>query len=189
MSYLTLSKRPGTIGPSINTRTKMHGDDSVPGVDIPIQNILLDAGELGVLMNEPTAHERLFRTDRSKHAEPAFMNVKPMVIDGKFEDAKVTIFREGADPLILKPAKVASIKLTPQVGGLTAMTCTVQGNPTDHVDVLELLNAKIRVSILNGKVFEADQSETELPLGPGGTGAEESPKRGRKSRTRADIDG
>lgn len=191
----SLSKRTGKIGPSINTRTEKHGDDDVPGIDIPVSGILLDAGELAVLLQDGAAHESFFTNARSKHPEPRFLDVLPVLnLQGKFEDAKVTLAAGRNQAVILKPAKVSKIRLEPQVGGLTAMSCTVQGNPDDHTDVLDMLNKSCTIAILNAKLEDRDD-EPELPLGPGGVtmgeeaGAAEKPRRAPKKRERKDIDG
>src|SRR5882672_6593975 len=194
---LTLTKRAGQIGPSINTRTEKHGEEDVPGIDIPVGGIFLDAEELNAVLQNEGAHEALYTLERGAAPEPRFQNLKPLGISDKFQGAKVTITVDDREPLILKPAKVSKIHLEPQIGGLTAMTCTIQGNPGDHTDVLEMLNAKCRISIVGGQVAEREREQPELDLEHDSQesdpdeilGPLDKPKRKPKKRTRADIDG
>lgn len=190
MSFkLTLSKRAGQIGPSINTRTEKHGEEDVPGLDIPVTGIFLDAEELGVLLQDPEAHTCLFTKSRSVADEPRFDSLAPLKIDGKFTDAKVLI-TVGEHQVHFKPAKVKSIELEPQVGGMTMMSCTIQGNPSSNTDVLELLNAKCRIQITGGEMETKNDDQPELPMGHDTqVSPPEKPTRGRKPRVRADIDG
>lgn len=193
---LTLTKRAGQIGPSINTRTEKHGEEDVPGIDIPVGGIFLDEAELCEVLQNAGAHEALFTLERGSAAEPRFQNLKAFGITDKFQGAKVTITVDDKDPLILKPAKVSKIHLEPQIGGLTAMSCTIQGNPGDHTDVLEMLNAKCRISIVGGQMVEREKDQPELDLEHDSQadsdevpGPLDRPARKRKDRTRKDIDG
>lgn len=186
---LTLSKRAGQIGPSINTRTEKHGEEDVPGLDIPISGIFLDADELGVILQDSDAHKSLFTGTRSAAPEPRFNSLKPLQLDGKLTEAKVLI-QVGDHQILLKPAKVKSITLEPQVGGMTAMSCTIQGNPSANTDILELLNAKCRIAITGASMEEKDDNEPELPLAHEPQQIpEDPPARGRKKGFRVDIDG
>lgn len=183
---LTLAKRAAQIGPSINTRTEKHGEEDVPGLDIPLSGIMLTREELCVVLQDEAAFDSLFTTSRGSQHEPRFQNIKALQMDSKLEDAKVTLVLDDDAPLIFKPAKISKITLEPQIGGLTAMSCTVQGNPSDHLDVIGMLNSKCRVTILNAKMGEKPEGEPELPMEHKDQ-AERKPKG--KNRTRADLDG
>lgn len=207
---MNLTKRPGQIGPSINTRTERHGEESVPGVDIPVSGLMLDKPELNALLQDVDAHDALYTDSRGKQLEPRFLTIDPIALTDKFVGAKVTISSANGETesLILKPAKIGKIRLEPQVGGLTLLSCTIQGNPPDHADMLALLNQKCRVSILNASldIKPAASEEPELPLehrgqgeGPPGEVSEDflpgpldgqaTKPKGRARRPRADIDG
>ena len=208
---MNLTKRPAQIGPSINTRTEKLGEENVPGVDIPVSGLMLDKPELNALLQDVDAHDALYTDSRGKQLEPRFQTIDALALTDKFVGAKVTITSVDGETenLILKPAKIRKIRLEPQVGGLTLMSCTIQGNPPDHADMLALLNAKCRVSILNASLDMKSAEEPELPLdhkgqgeGPPGELSEdflpgpldslrETPKpKGRGGRRwRADIDG
>lgn len=163
---LTLSKRPGQLGPSINTRTEKHGEEDVPGIDIPVSAIYLNAEELGIVLEDPDAQECFYVGLTGKAApEPRFMYARPLQLEGKLTEAKVQI-SVGDHQVLLKPAKIKSISLEFRVGGLTEMSCVVQGNPSANTDVLELLNARCKISI-SGAVRQAEKAEPdpELDLG------------------------
>ena len=161
---LTLSKRPGQIGPSINTRTEKHGEEDVPGIDIPVSGIYLNAEELAIVLEDQDAQECFYVGPTGKAAaEPRFMRARPLQLEGKLTDAKVQI-SVGDHQVLLKPAKIKGISLEFRVGGLTEMSCIVQGNPSANTDVLELLNARCKISI-SGAERQADRSaEPELDL-------------------------
>lgn len=161
---LNLNKRSAEIGGSINTRTERHGEELVPGVDIPVTGLMLDKEELNILLEDEFAHDCLFTDARGKQLEPRFLNVAPIVVLGKFEEASVTISLQGEDGLLLKPAKISKIILEPQVGGLTLVSCTIQANPPDHFDVCSYLNQKCRLAIRNAEREPKPNSEPELPL-------------------------
>lgn len=82
---LTITPRPCQLGTSINTRTEMHGDESVPACDIPLVGITLDAEELGALLGDPTAHRALYRTER-------------VAKDAKQQDLPINTFGDGEQP-------------------------------------------------------------------------------------------
>jgi hypothetical protein len=186
---LSLSKRPAQVGPSINTRTEKHGNDDVPGIDIPVSQIFLDKDELNALLQDVEGHDALYTEARGEQLEPRFQTIQPLVLDDKFTGAKVSLeVTTGGEKTVLhlKPAKIAKIKLEPQVGGLTLMSCTVQGNPQDHTDVLALLNQKCRLSILNAERDEKPVPEPELPLGHEAQG-EEAPPTGADLRSDPEL--
>lgn len=185
---LTLSKRAGQIGPSINTRTEKHGEEDVPGLDIPVSGVFLDADELGIILEDADAHKSFFTGTKSAAPEPRFENLAPLKLEGKLEGAKVVI-QVGEHSLVLKPAKVKSITLEPQVGGMTLMSATIQGNPSANTDILELLNAKCRIAITGATREEKPENEPELPLGHDIQESEEEPTSRKKSRVRKDLDG
>lgn len=161
-----LTQRPAQIGPSINVRTEKHGEENVPAVDIPVTDIFLDKEEFNGLMQDQDAHDAFFTEDRGKQLEPRFQGIAAITLSDKFTGARVTIKRNGSDAenLVLKPAKIVKVKLEPQVGGLTLVSFTVQGNPSDHTDVLALLNCKCRIQVIGANLEEKAPEAPELDL-------------------------
>lgn len=131
---LTLGRRPAKIGTAIQSRRELHGETPVTALDIPLTDIMLDANELNAILREPHAHNVLF--DESgvgmggRIQQPVFKYINALSLSDKIEGANVTIVHGvEAIELRLSAVKLAKIKLEPRVGGLTAMTCTVQCTP------------------------------------------------------------
>lgn len=162
---LNLTKRQAKVGPSINTRTQRHGEEDVPGVDIPISGILLTPAELNTMLEDPSAHEHLFaKADADgAHIRPRWPVIGRFPIDRKFKDAKATIKVDDID-CVMKPCKLDKIALELQEGGLTAMSCTVKGVPPEHLDVLGLLNRKCSIAIAGAQLDKKADNQGELPL-------------------------
>lgn len=169
MQKLSISKRRGDIGGSIVNRTQMHGKkEKVPAISVPIDGIILTEEEFCALMQDAHAYEAFFTNERSQVMEARFPGMDPISISDKFEGAKATIKVEDAEePLILKPATIGGITITP-VGGQPVMKCMVSGVPDVHLQTLTLLNKRCTLSILNGSLADRDEKQKELPLGGDG---------------------
>lgn len=184
---LTLSKRPAKIGVAINSRRELHGETPVTALDIPLGDIMLDAAELNAILREPHAHNVLFNESGvamgGRISEPVFKHISALALADKIEGATVTIVHGvEAIELRLAPVRLAKIKLQPQVGGLTAMTCTVQCTPDLNAGIaalLERLDTVVDVEIDCGE-FGKQQA---LPLGA--QPQPEKPKRGRRKADEA----
>lgn len=166
MKKLQVTKRGGAqIGGNIVGRTQNHGPkEKVPAISLRISGIILTEEEFCVLMNDPHAYEAFFTNERSSIMEPRFTNMPRIPIDNTYEGAKVTIEVEDADePLILKPAKIGSMGITP-AGSQPVLDCMISGVPDVHLETLTLLNKKCRISILNGALAEKDDKQRDLPL-------------------------
>jgi hypothetical protein len=191
MQTLSLTKRPAKVGKSVNTRTEMHGTDEVPGLDIPITGMLLNEEELGAVCDDPETHKRWYKNDRSLGVVPAFASVETIPIGHKFENASVRVTGTSIESATFGNAKIKSIRLQRQVGGLTMISFTLQCNPENGIDVPKLLNAKISIGIKSAELETDADDEPELPLDHSQDEApdeEEAPRRGR-GRPRKDIDG
>lgn len=165
---LTLSNRTCRIGVSVNTRTEVHGEDSVTALDIPLTAIMLDANELNMLLQEPHAYQVLFNTrDGGKFVEPVFRVLKALRLADKIEGASVVLALGSGAALKLTGCKIAKVELAPQVGGLTEMSLQVQCTPkldSSIARLLEKLNCDVEVEI------HADGygDQKPLPLAGGG---------------------
>ncbi len=175
MQKLSLTKRQGKIGKSVNTRTEMHGKDEIPGQDIPLSGIILSAEELCVLCDESTAVEGLFRVEEDQYV-PRFLAVSRLPIEHKFENATVKL-SGGVPSTTYKNGKIKSIWLKPLGGGLTEMSCTLQVNPENGDPSAQMLiNAKVSISI-KAELEEEEEEEApdpELPLEHQGQGEEDA---------------
>ena len=164
MLKLSLTKRPAKIGKSITTRTEMHGTDEVPGLDIPITGLLLNAEELGLVCDDPETHDRWYRTDKALGVVPAWQGVEVIHIEHKFENASVRMTGSSIENATFGAAKIKGIRLARQVGGLTLMSFTLQVNPENGIDVPKLLNAKVSIGIKSAEFEMPENDEPELPL-------------------------
>jgi hypothetical protein len=169
MQRLSITKRAGLVGGSIVNRTQMHGKkEKVPAISVPVSGIILTEEEFCTILQDQNAFEAFFTDERSKVLEPRFPGIDPITLSDKFEGAKATLKIEDADePLVLKPATIGSIVITP-VGGQPIMKCMISGVPDVHLQTLTLLNKRCTVSILNGSLADRDEKQKDLPLSGGG---------------------
>lgn len=164
MQKLNLTKRPAKIGKSVNTRTEMHGKDEVPGQDIPLFGIVLNVEELCAVTDEDSAGTAFFKMDGDQYV-PRILALDPQTLSHKFANA--TVKMSGGVPVTTyKNAKIKSIALEPQTGGMTLMSCTLQVNPENgNPSAQELINAKISVTIkAELELEEEEAADPELPL-------------------------
>jgi hypothetical protein len=173
MNKLSITKRAGQIGGSIVNRTQMHGKkEKVPAVSIPVSGIILTEEEFGAIMQDSRAFEAFFTDERSQVLEPRFPGMDPISISDKFEGARATIkIEDGDEPLVLKPATIGGIVITP-MGGQAIFKCMVSGVPDVHLQTLTLLNKRCTISILNGALADRDEKQKDLPLAGGGPNVE-----------------
>lgn len=159
-----LAKRPAKIGNAIQSRAELHGEDSVTAIDIALTDIMLSRDELNEIMREPAASAALFNGTEDKLLEPLFKHIRPLQLAEKIEGASIVITHGvEAETIRLAPVKLAKIKPEPKIGGMTAMSCTVQATPDLDEDLAHLLgrlNSSVEAEIDGGQ-FGAQQ---ELPL-------------------------
>jgi len=162
---LTIAQRGARLGSSINTRVEKHGDEDVTAFDIPLDEIMLDAGELAALLGEPHAHTLLFDTSNIPH-EPIFRMLKDFRLKEKIDSADVTLFI-GLErvPIKFTDVKLARISIEPMVGGLTRLAVQVQCTPNLESKVLGLLFEKLGAEIDVEISSEGHGAQAQLPLG------------------------
>lgn len=178
MQKLSLTKRPAKIGAGIPTRTERHGDDEVGAMTIPIREIILFPKDICAIYNDEDMHSSLFKKDPSTGLLTPTLTDSIITITNKFKGAKVTLQADTMEEaLILKPATVENIVLIEQeTGGLIQMSCTIKGAPADdaNVNILQMLNRKCTIAILNGSVVvktakdDIEERNGELELEGGG---------------------
>jgi hypothetical protein len=163
MQKLQLTKRPAKIGKSVNTRTEMHGKDEVPGQDIPITGIVLNAEELCAVTDEETAATGFFKMDGDQYV-PRILALNPGTLGHKFSNATIKMSGGGLPVTTYRNAKVKGIVLEPQTGGMTLMSCTLQVNPENgNPSAQQLINAKVSITI-KAELEEDEADDPELPL-------------------------
>jgi hypothetical protein len=58
----TLTSRPAQLGPTINDRTEMHGNEGKPALDLTITGIVLSAEEYNAIAQHPGAYAGVMDT-------------------------------------------------------------------------------------------------------------------------------
>lgn len=196
---ITLVKRPCYIGASINVRTELHGEEPVPAFDLPLTGLMIEAEELNSLLEEPHAHRLLFNVrSGGKLSEPVFRALKPLQLEHKFEGCRVTIlFGANRKDLVIEDCTVAKVKLEPQAGGLTMLSCVVQtsGHAADLNRLVEKMKGEIDVEIEFGEAAQSDKDrQQDLPINrfegddaPAPDEEESGRKKRRGGRARPDV--
>jgi|ERR1700728_3876427 hypothetical protein len=169
---LTLDRRDCKIGTAINTRRELHGEEPVPAMDIPIAEIHLSREELQALFDDKTVWDSWFDLRKGdKLPEPAgwVKECKAFARGDKFKDSQAILY-VGLKPevITLVNVKLSKLKLKPLVGGLTALSLTIQCTPEmekaakvfDHLDH----TAYIALEIGERDDSKAVKNQPELPM-------------------------
>jgi hypothetical protein len=177
---LTLRKRLCKIGTNINVRTELHGESPVPACDISLKGVMLSKDELNILLSDEKAHDSLFKPGESGDlVEPTFaQHFKPFTLIDEFEGARVTLTLvdgqgegeaqpDGPLSVELDDVSIKSLKLEPQVGGLTSLNLQVQATPTseDMAKLIAFVDTQVHAAISFGKRSEKDKRQKELDMG------------------------
>lgn len=172
---LKLKKKPCHIGNSMSTNTEKHGEEDVGAIDLKLDGIVLDRKELEVLLG-PNSHGAVYRIPEGTDGKDAMPEIRfpflqPLAFNDHFEGATVELeLGMDSEKFTLSDCKVRSIKLQPQAGGLTLMSCSIRSTPdSDTVAVLyNHLNTQGMVKIDKGKQAEpGKRKQNDLPLGEG----------------------
>lgn len=166
---LELSSRPCMVD-NVNPRTEKHGDDDVPAVDVKLSNIMLSKAELIRLTGDPQAWNLLFQQEKgTAPVEPTLQ-----CFDGeryllaKFEECASTIrFGMQKTEHEFDNHKIKGISCKAVVGGLTAVTLTIQQSLDDtritgHLH--EYQGKEAHVAITFGKISENEKRQKNLAL-------------------------
>ncbi len=158
---MKIKSRPCRIGASINTRTEIHGEDPVPMMDVPLVNLLLDAAELDELLG-PSSHVSLF-ANITPPMPQWHEKLKPLQLVGKWKKSKISLSLPVGSDIDLAGVTFAKLKLEPQIGGLTALSLTVQMGVMSVL--LNYLDQPIVAQLELGEATaETTEDEPELPL-------------------------
>jgi len=164
---LSLKARSAQMGPTINDRTEMHGDEPTPALDLSISEFIVTQDELDdqFQVNQP---HRFF--DKAKPPTPYWPTLEPFVIAHKLEGVSVRLLL-GIDQheVHLLDCKLKGIVLTPLTGGLIALDFKVQhSGDIEDEDLGRLRQAKgheISIVLEGGTVEVArKKSQPELDL-------------------------
>lgn len=161
---IDIAKRLAKIGSQIASQRQKHGDDNITAIRIPVSQIALDERELCALLQNPLAHRALFDTSGDL-AKPSLPLLGPLPLREKLQGATVSITHGvQAEVLKLSACTLSKIKLEPQTGGMTELSCTVNVTPALDLGVahlLERLDSTVEIEI-SGGAFAPEQQELEL---------------------------
>jgi hypothetical protein len=179
---LKLEEKVCRLGKVANNLER-HGQDWVTGFTIPVFQLMLTKAELNTFMRDKYCHQSWF--DTSKGCEPmAWWQGESFYIAESYEADSGTIIVSGNKALEFestgdpkeddyKPGIVLSkIVLTPQVGGMTELKCSVYLRPDigkTNLLLQEHQHREVKLT-LAASVSEADKRQPQLPM----TDAEQS---------------
>jgi hypothetical protein len=188
---LVISQRDAKIAGSLNVRTEYHGSDAVRAMDIGITGLRIGPDEFCALLNDPDAHNLLFKPRQSSELhDPQFPQFAPFRLVETIEAARVVLFVSvDLQRVELGLCKLKSIVLTLEGGGMTEVAFTVQSTPVIDsriVQLLERLDTPLQIEIS----YQHNPKQASMDLGSEAVraagAAQESgakPRRNRKGAT------
>jgi len=180
---LNLDQRTCTLGVKSTTDGKEVDGEEVKLLTLVLEEVMLDARELNILLGEPHAWNVLFNTGRVP-IEPYLKALKTLELKDPVNDASVDLLF-GLDRIAVSFAKVklSKIKLELRLGGEAALSCKLTATPDldeTFAQMLEHLGTQIECQMR----FEPGGQQQELPLNNFGEGEQppvsDRPKRGRR---------
>lgn len=179
---MLLTRRPVKLGPSINCRTELHGDNKVPALDLQL-HLLISSAELDEL-NGPGTADRTF-DEGGGLKTPLDKHYAPRKFKGKFENSTADLWF-GVNNLNFHFAdcKLKSIVLDPKTGGMTAIKLTVGALINDRMlFVFTWMDHEGECELQFGKLT-ADDGQGELALKVPEDDKPEPPRGGNKRSKR-----
>lgn len=154
-NLLHLDKRPCHLSNAMSVNTEKHGETIVSCIDFTVDGLILKGSELNDLLGSEHAHHAVFIPPASgvpgSVHELRFPILEPLRFKDDFEKATVTVWL-GLDGRTFEweDCKVRSIVLTPEVGGLTKMKCSIRAYPGESEDDVESMRHYLRMDISIG---------------------------------------
>ncbi len=163
----TIPRRDATLGSNIPFRTQHHGDVKVRAGDVPFSDLILDARELGELLQEPLAHRALYvKVPGATLEEPLIRAIEIIPLAIKLS-GRVSVFSPLGDHEIdLGFCTITKLKIERKTGGLTALQGAIQTTPTLDSRIAELLD-RMGEKVQLAMTYEHEPEQEELPIGEG----------------------
>lgn len=166
----TIPRRDATLGSNIPFRTQHHGDLKVRAGDVPFSELILDARELGELLQEPLAHRALYVKLPGAALEEPFIRAIDVIPLAIKLSGRVSVFSPLGDHEIdLGLCTITKLKIERKTGGLTALQGAIQTTPTLDSRIAELIDRmgeKVQLAI----AYEHEAEQQQLPMGEGAEG-------------------
>lgn len=162
---LKLARRKALIG-VINTRAENHGDEHVPGADIPIKF----RGKASVLFPlfvrgaTETSIDAFWMPDDGSVRFPA---LGPLAVKGKIESCEMVISQEELEERIittLHEGNVSGISLKPENDGMVEVSCKYQCRPGDDdwKNLVHLMKEEVFIQVTERQAqLDLDNEEQE----------------------------
>lgn len=167
----------------VSNNLERHGEKFVTAFSIPVRDLMLTKAELNAFLRDPGAHDSWYtKPKKGESIEPMpWWNGESFAHGEEYEADKAMItlggdreleFESTGDPKDddYKPAMVISkIKLTPQVGGMTEVSCSIYVRPGVGKTNLSLQGAQhdeVQLTVA-AAVSDREKSQPQLPLNEG----------------------
>jgi hypothetical protein len=185
---LALDAKPCRFG-KISNNLEKHGKEWVTAFTIPVSELMLTKPELNAFMRDKYCHQSWFDTSRGNQAaEPmAWWGGECFHVSESFEADQGAVICSGNKQLDFesegdpkednyRPAIVVDkIKLTPQVGGLTELACSIYLRPgigRTNLTLQDHQHREVKLTLIDAKVAEREKRQPQLPMGEPGSAAE-----------------
>lgn len=196
---LQLTRRTVQIG-KLNLRPELHGDESVPAIDIPLSCLMINGSTFDRVLMEEGAHAMFFIAVQVAEGETQFKAVfagllEPLKLAHKIEGVNAHLYM-GSHVVSFSKAKLKDVTLDmmPE-GGLTRMSATLQAQLEldGTVDALqEVVGKQIEIAIevpeYNARLIlapPADEKQSDFVDGPLDKPQQKKRGRPRKGRPHA----
>ena len=178
---LTLEKRLCLLGGNQSSKVKDKQGEKVRLLTFEIENYPLDERELNAFLRDPTAWRWMY-TDRNGEIAPVQTCFKSHELREPIPLAYVAIWYGLTGHVAFTECKLTKIKLAPQDGGETLLSCKVTSPPIldeTLAELFERFGGQVEVEIRG----EPPGAQQDLPLNRAGEGEQPAKrKRGRPAK-------
>lgn len=169
----------------ISNNLEKHGAEWVTAFTIPVTDLMLNKAELNDFLRDKYAHQSWFDTSKGNAAaEPMrWWNGESFYVSESFEaeSGAITVsgdkqldFESEGDPKednYRAAIVVSKIVLTPQVGGLTEVRCSVYLRPgigKTNLALQDHQHREVKLTLVDARVAERERKQPQLPMGEAG---------------------
>lgn len=169
----------------VSNNLEKHGSDWVTAFTIPVMELMLTKAELNAFMRDKYCHQSWYDTSKGNAAtEPMhWWGGESFYVSETFEADQGAIivsgdkqldFESEGDPKedSYRPAIVVSkIVLTPRIGGLTELSCSIYLRPgigKTNLALQDHQHREVKLTLVDAKVAEREKRQPQLPMGEPG---------------------
>jgi hypothetical protein len=180
---LNLSNREAKLGKKHSGNvTEKDGVESRT-LTFELQEVMLDATELNVLLSEPHAHNSLYVTRRDGAIQPFLKCFKALEVNCSIDGAFVQVEFHGKE-FKFADVRLTKVKLELREGGDTALSCKVTAEPALDASLAKLVEQMGETVFVELRAEPPGaQQDLDLPANKFGKDEQpETPRRGQKRR-------